>query len=610
MTGGYILMREETPSIIVEEVVFKLTSEQLPTSRSISGLTDTLIVDPENGDTMVWDAETEKWVNAAPASGSSDIIQTTFFELEVLIFLNGLNNGQEYAIADYRMVHRQFHDQNIDYENPDSLRQIYFVGEYETIVVKATSSNTISPIARSLDYPTDEIRFTMRRDHWYNDDGPALTHPANCLWLNKDGVTTEVAGTGIITDRTDTISKIRIRADWRSWAARNRFWDRGEDLVFFNYRDNDLWPYPLDTDEYVNAYLDIPFINVTTVEGQTSGAAEIDIDSHVNPRNDEYDDNQQFMPMIALTAYEIYKVKSDWGTDNLVLYHPNSHIGQINNKCCSKIMSWNLSEGDAGRFDAVDGFPNTTLWNFGGSVWRFKYQRGVQVNGNISYCEVHLGFQPDDEEVAIIHGDRSGVIFGPEITGPGPLSPELFDDPELNNSSKWYIDAGTVGGNGTAFFINGADYIEPAGDDFIVDANASYVLEWHRIDLKPNEGVIASIGGVSAPIQYGGLGYYRAVIQCDGEGTSKPRLSVSTEAGPISITRFSCRRVDGSFAEKVIKPPKNSYSSSVPTSNFDASQGYSRFSRHIKTDTLQLFECLDPSPGEAYWVEVTTSTEF
>lgn len=103
-----------------------------------------------------------------------------------------LSPGAQYLLTDYATKYRMPYV-NVIKETPLA------VGKYERLVLTATSANTLSPVAASLDFPQDVV--------WYDFDDN----------LCEDGTT---ARKGFIQRRLDTKYTVDAPQDWRTmvWA--------------------------------------------------------------------------------------------------------------------------------------------------------------------------------------------------------------------------------------------------------------------------------------------------------------------------------------------------------------------------------------------------------
>jgi len=98
---------------------------------------------------------TQEWVNnLGLGGGGSTINEVTYQDLTILINTNVLTIGQKYLITDYQTVHII----------PSTINSDINTGNIEPLLVTASGTNTLSPLAYSSLYPKDIIYYDFNND--------------------------------------------------------------------------------------------------------------------------------------------------------------------------------------------------------------------------------------------------------------------------------------------------------------------------------------------------------------------------------------------------------------------------------------------------------------
>ena len=132
--------------------------------------------------------------------GGSTIISKTYAELQALVVSNGLVQGQQYLLNDYRTKHV------IPNSDPVELN----TGVLEPLILTATSTNEFHVEVKSTTFPTDIIHYR------FDDD--------SCEDGTRDSVNKKWVGgtprTGYISYRKSTNNNLSTYYDWRNYKVR------------------------------------------------------------------------------------------------------------------------------------------------------------------------------------------------------------------------------------------------------------------------------------------------------------------------------------------------------------------------------------------------------
>ena len=146
----------------------------------------------------------------------------TYSELVTLIQTNGLNQGLNYLITDFKTIHYLIDGNNADVvlEGGTGDTAVHS-GDTEPLLVSAISVSGISTIAYSENYPNDIIHYDWNPDNWLSDIG------------FSGGDEEVVTGfTGVINYREDTKNNNIFGYDFRN--VMNRRW-------VLNQTDYPIW---------------------------------------------------------------------------------------------------------------------------------------------------------------------------------------------------------------------------------------------------------------------------------------------------------------------------------------------------------------------------------
>ena len=132
------------------------------------------------------------------SGGGGGLLDTTYSDLVTTISSNELVPGTFYRITDFNTRHYILDGQVTD-SSGDTI-----TGTVESLIVLATSENTISTEAYSEQFPTDMIRYDWNPANWLTDTGFSV------------GGTIISGFKGVITYRHDTINNVSAHYDWRN----------------------------------------------------------------------------------------------------------------------------------------------------------------------------------------------------------------------------------------------------------------------------------------------------------------------------------------------------------------------------------------------------------
>ena len=157
----------------------------------VTGEIEKIYIDESTNLMYIWNANTSQYSPIGGSSGSgstagAEAISLTYSELSTLVNGNTLVPGQKYLINDYQTVHIIPNTSDIN------------TGPIEPLLVTASSTNTLEPIAYSTLFPQDIIYYNIENDQ-------------NIV----SGSTTE-SSKGYIYRRIDTIKNNDIGFDYRN----------------------------------------------------------------------------------------------------------------------------------------------------------------------------------------------------------------------------------------------------------------------------------------------------------------------------------------------------------------------------------------------------------
>ena len=156
---------------------------------------DDSLYTPSNGDTLIYDSGTDKFVPAPPSTGPG-LTTITYAALVALAGSSNLVPGAFYEITDYQTSHY------IQYSGPVTGSggiggEEVNIGPVEPLIVKAVSYSEISIEASSTLYPDDIIYYLLSVADYDYDYAIA-------------------SGKGCIIYREDTVKKLARDYDWRN----------------------------------------------------------------------------------------------------------------------------------------------------------------------------------------------------------------------------------------------------------------------------------------------------------------------------------------------------------------------------------------------------------
>lgn len=151
---------------------------------------------PNNGDTVIYDSVTDKFVPTAPSFGPGGLTSTTYSALAALALSSNLVPGAYYEITDYQTSHY------IQYSGPVTGSggiggEEVNLGPVEPLIVQALSYSELSINASSSAYPNDKILYLISVPDGDYDYASST-------------------GKGCIIYREDTVKKITRDYDWRN----------------------------------------------------------------------------------------------------------------------------------------------------------------------------------------------------------------------------------------------------------------------------------------------------------------------------------------------------------------------------------------------------------
>ena len=163
--------------------------------------------------------------------GGSTIISKTYAELQSLVASNGLVQGQQYLLSDYRTKHV------IPNSSPVELN----TGVLEPLILTATSTNKFHVEVKSTTFPTDIIHYR------FDDD--------SCEDGTRDSVNKKWAGgtirTGYISYRKSTNNNLSTYYDWRNYKVRRWKLDAIEWVSATLYLQREVVKSPSDGNIYI-----------------------------------------------------------------------------------------------------------------------------------------------------------------------------------------------------------------------------------------------------------------------------------------------------------------------------------------------------------------------